>query len=268
MRLSISSLVPCLVFAVLSTSGCARERAPSPVALDDLAGMLFRDWEDPDPLDEHAAGLGTWLAGNGRSDSAWDGLRLSNLTDDEVAGVEYPADTDLSRHGGMATAMASAFPIDAHAALLVERDQTFTEPGSFLVYERDVVEGDLEAFENGDGWVLTENVIRKAGAFGIEIPYVLRKDYRWVHGEDRSAVIGRSWVTEPGCSENGKNCVLQSWGVDAFVSDGPETLRLYAVWIEVATEADAFITDDQKLALVAKGNQDLLEATEEALAER
>jgi hypothetical protein len=212
--------------------------------------------------------LGDWLDGEGRSETAWDGMRLSNLTDDEVASVDYPADTDLALHGGMATAMASGFAIERHAALLVEPDQTFTDPGSFLVYERDVIEGQPDVFRSGEGLVRTENVIRKAGAFGIEIPYTLRKDYRWVHTEQGAAVIGRTWVTEPGCSENGKNCVLQSWGVDAFVASGSETLRLYAVWIEVATEADAFISEDQKLALVARGNQDLLEATEEALAEQ
>ncbi len=263
----VTPLLPIALLATTSLGGCARERAPSPVELDDLAGQLFRDWDDPEAMDVHGEALGRFLVDEARSDAGWDGLRLSNLTSDEVSGVDYPSDTDLALHGGMATTMASAFPIEAHAELLVEPDQTFTEPGSFLVYDREVIDGDAGRFREGEGWVLTDNDIRKSGAFGIEIPYTLRKDYRWVHGEERSAVIGRSWVTEPGCSENGRNCVLQSWGIDAFVSDGDETLRLYAVWIEVQTEADGFITEDQKLALVAKGNQDVLEATEAALAE-
>ncbi|MCB9676428.1 MAG: hypothetical protein H6737_15000 [Alphaproteobacteria bacterium] len=254
-----------IAILLVLAAGCARERAPSPVELDDLSGALFRDWEDPATLQRHVGVLSGWLDDEGRSVVAWDGMRLSNLEESEVATVDYPDDTDLSAHGGMATAMGSAFPIEAHAALLVEADQTFTDPGSFVTYERTVLGGDAAAFVAGDGLVRTENTITKRGAFGIEIPYTLRKDYRWATLGDRSAIVGRTWVTEPGCSENGKNCVLQSWGVDAFVADGDETLRLYEVWIEVETEADGLISEEQKLALVARGNQDVLEATEEAL---
>lgn len=257
-----------LILAILTAPGCAREREPVPVVLDDLTAAMFRDWEDEDTMREHAGDLARWLEVERDVGQAWDGMRLSNLTPEDVGGVEYPEDTDLSLHGGIATAFTSAFPIEDHASLLVEADQTFTDPRTFLQYDRVLLEGEREAFSVGEGLVRTDNVIRKAGAFGIEIPYTLRKDYRWVHDDGLSAILGRTWVTQPGCSENGRNCVVQSWGVDAFVATEAGTHRLYAIWIEVNTEADSFIGEDAKLGLVANGNQDLLESTDEALASR
>lgn len=254
--------------AVMVLGGCAREREPVPVVLDDLAASLFRDWDDTARIEEHASELKRWLDEPHDADAAWDGLRLTNLTADDVASVEYPEETDLSLHGGIATLFSSLYPIEAHAALLVEPDQTFTDPNSFLVYERTVVDGDAAAFVGGSGMVRTENVITKGGPFGIEIPYDLRKDYRWVEHEEATVLIGRTWLTEPGCSGNGRNCVLQSWGIDTFVANGQQTRRLYAVWIEARTEADSLLGEDAKLGLIASGNQDLLLATDEELGQR
>lgn len=254
--------------AVVLLAGCAKQRDPVPVQLDDLTASLFRDWDDEELLATHASELDRYLSESADPEAGWEGLRLTNLTPPDVASVAYPQDTDLSQHGGIATLFDSAHPIDAHAALLVEPDQTFTDPNSFLVYERTVVDGDPEAFIAGQALVRTENVITKGGPFGIEIPYDLRKDYRWVEHEGALVLIGRTWITEPGCSDNGRNCVLQSWGVDTFVANGDQTRRLYAVWIEAKTEADSLLGEDAKLGLIATGNQDLLLATDEELQTR
>ncbi|MFT4622381.1 MAG: hypothetical protein ACI8PZ_001037 [Myxococcota bacterium] len=256
-----------LLLFILVATGCARERAAAPPALDDLTHALFRDWEDDEAMAQHALDLADWLGDEGDTDESWDGMRLTNLAKADVGDVSRPQGTDLDAHAGIATAGPSDFRVPRHAELLVERDQTWTDPNTFQVYERTVVEGNPDAFAGGTGIVRTDNVIEKSGAFGIVIPYTLRKDYRWIPGPV-PVVVGRTWITEPGCSDNGKNCVNQSWGLDVFVGDDDRTLRLYVVWLEVVTEADGLIGEDAKIALMAKGNQDILEATDEELASR
>jgi hypothetical protein len=253
-----------VVAAVLA--GCAQERDSAPPQLDDLARSIFRDWADDEALSEHTLALSAWLAEEAQTDAAWDGLRLSDLDPADVDDVDLPTGTELRLHEGLANAAVSAFDIRAHAELLVEPDQTWTDPGSFLVYERDVIEGDPEAFAAGSGAVRTMNTVEKR-TIGITIPYSLRKDYRWVPGPI-PAVVGRTWITDRGCSDNGKNCVNQSFGIDVFVGEGQSTRRLYAVWLEVVSVADGLMGEDGKIAVMAKGNQAILEAADEELASR
>ena len=256
---------PLLVISVLA-SGCAREREQAPRALDDVVHALFRDWSDEDAMVEHTLALTDWLERRGDSDAAWDGLRLSNLTADDVHDVDDAPGTDLSLHAGLATAAVSDFYVGDHAELLVETDQTWTDPSSFLVYDRRIIGGDERSFLDGEGAVHTDNVIEKR-TIGITIPYTVRKDYRWIPAPT-PALVGRTWLTEAGCSDNGKNCVNQSFGVDVFIGDGQDTRRLYAVWLEVVSVADSLLDEDQKIAMIAKGNQSILEATDAELALR
>lgn len=249
--------------------GCAKEREAAPRTLDDVAHAVFRDFEDPIALDIAVVQLAAWLADEGDSEEAWEGLRLTNLASDDIAGLDVPAETDLDLHVGIGTAAPSPHPLDGHAALIVEPDQTWTDPGSFDVYSRTVVDGDAEAFETGPAVVRTENTIVKSGALGVTIPYELRKDYRRLAlSSGGSAVVGRNWLTEAGCSDNDKNCVLQSFGIDTFIASGTSTRRLYVGWLEVRTEVDGLMSEDARIGLIALGNQDIFEATDEELARR
>ncbi len=254
---------------LLLAAGCARERDAAPKALDDLAHLAFSAFEDP-ALVEHADGIASWLADEAESDAAWDGLRLTNLAAAEVSGIPFPPGTDLSVHEGLANAAVSEFGVRDHATLIVERDQTWTDPKSFERYQRTILEGSAEDFAAGQGLVRTDNTIVKSGAFGVVIPYALRKDYRWIERSDGThAILARAWLDQKGCSDNGKNCVNQSWGLEVFhAASVARTRRLYAVWLEVRTEADALISLDAKIGLMAKGNQDILDATDEELATR
>lgn len=249
--------------------GCAKAREPAPKDLDTLAHEAFRAFETP-TLTEVAAGLADWLDEEGGSEAAWEGYRLTNLTASDIASIDVPAGTDLSAHVGISTSAPSPFDVVGHATLIVEPDQTWTDPKSFDRYDREVFEGDPSAFARGSGHVRTRNDIVKSGAFGVTIPYTLRKDYRWVALPDgTSAIAARGWLEETGCSDNGKNCVLQSWGVELFHGVAPgQTHRLYIVWLEVVTEADGLMSEDGKIGLIAKGNQDILESTDEELAAR
>lgn len=263
----VSDVAVLSVVLVGGLTGCAREREQAPPGLNEILLGTFRDYDLPDLRVEHAEALSTWLAGEGRSEEAWEGLRIANLTFDEV-GELVPSDTPLLEHRGVATAFQSAFTPEAHAALAALADQRWTDP-SFERYDREVLSGDAGAFERGESGLSTYNVIEKSGAFGISIPYELRKDYTWTPLADGSSVMmSRWWLVTPGCSENGKNCVLQSFGLDAFVPRPEGAQRLLSNWILTQTEADAFLSEDQMIGFIASGNQDLLEATDEELEAR
>lgn len=252
---------------VLSLVGCAKERDPAPVDVDRGVRATFRGFEGPSVGTEHVRALQAWLRPEANLEVGWEGLALTGLSAEEIAGLTVPEGTSLANHRGVATAFRSAFPPIAHAALAAGPDQTWTDPGSFLVYDRTVVAGDPEAFVDGSGEIRTENEILKAGAFGVQIPYSLRRDYRWVPiGDGQDALISRWWLEEQGCSDNGRNCVLQSFGLDVLIPTDDGADRMVANWIEVVTEADAFLTEDARIGLIASGNQDLCERTDEALA--
>ncbi len=265
MRTADTMVVATLVAALVS--GCAREREPAPAELNDILLSTFGDYDLALERVGHAAALSGWLQTDGRSDEAWEGLRVANLTLDEVGDL-VSADTPLVEHRGVATAFQSAFSPEDHAALAALPDQRWTDP-SFERYDREVLGGDPEAFRWGEGFLSTYNYIEKSGAFGIMIPYELRKDYTWTATEEGELVMmSRWWLERPGCSDNGKNCVLQSFGLDVFVPRPEGAQRLLVNWIQTQTEADAFLSEDQMIGFIASGNQDLLEATDEELAAR
>ncbi len=255
-----------LFASLMLAAACSRPEA-SPPTLDELSRGLMRDFEDTELVTQHIDALYPWLDADGREQAAWDGLLLSNLTLDDLT-PPLPTDDDLDAHRGLAVAAASPFALDEHVALMVREDQTFVDPGSFDLYERTFRESDPDAFVAQQQDVLrTRNDIIKSGAFGVTIPYLLDKDYRWVVTADgRRAVVARGWLEQSGCSDNGNNCVHQSWALEALVEHEGETLRLYAVWLEVVTQADSVLSEDARINLIAKGNQDIIEATDDELA--
>ena len=259
---------PLLPLIALGLGACAKEREQAPRALDDIVHALFADFEDADAMVQDADDLSAWLDTEGDSDTLWDGLRLTNLSSREVSDVDHAsAQVELSQHIGLANGAPSAFsPLD-HAARVPDADQTWTDPDGFTAYERANTDGDAAAFAAGGGVLRTRNTVTKKGGFGIAIPFELHKDYRWVEA-DRDVLVARSWVAEPGCSDNGKNCVMQSFGVDAYVRDGDASLRLYAVWLELVTEVDAFLSEDGRVAMLAESNQTILDTAEQALGGR
>jgi len=257
-------LVPLLLLL-----GCARVREGAPPTLDDRTHDVYRVWEDDFALAFAVDGLVAWMEENGRSEEAWDGLRLTNLTPDDVADVTVPGGADLADHVGIANAGPSVFPFDVHAAAVTEPDQIWTDPASFEQYDRTIIEGDANTFAGGESYFRSDNDVLKKGVFGVRIPYQLRKDYKWVPLAEGPAVfVARHWIAVPGCSDNGKNCVHQTFGLDVFVEDGDETLRLLTNWLYVETQADSLLSENARIALIAQGNQDLIEKADEELARR
>ncbi len=255
---------PLLLAVPLLVVGCARERELAPADLNRILLTSYRDYDLAAERGVFGVDLDAWLVGDGRSDEAWDGLRVDNLSRDEV-GELVPADVDLTLHRGVATAFQSAFAIEDHADLVRLDDQRWTDP-TFERYDREILGGDPDAFARGDDSLLTFNRIEKSGPFGISIPYTLRKDYHWVPVDGGTALMSRWWLEETGCSDNGKNCVLQSFGLEIYAPRPEGAQRMLVNWIFTKTEADGLLSEDAMIGLIAKGNQDLLLATDEELA--
>lgn len=245
---------------------CAKPRPEAPATLERALLDSYRDWEDADLTEENVSALAGWLDREGETEEAWEGLQVENLGEDALWDVEIPEGAILSQHRGVATAFRSDYPAREHAELAIEPDQRWTDPKTFERYDREIFEGDEETFASGSGLMRTRNVIEKSGAFGILIPYELRKDYRWT--ADGRSILVRWWLSEPGCSENGKNCVQQSFGLELLSDRGGSASRILVNWIEVVTEADSLLSEEARIGLIAEGNQDLLLATEETLESR
>lgn len=247
--------------------GCARTRDPAPEDVDGLSKWVFQHYEDPEVLTEGMANLAVWLDGEGRGDVASDGLLLSDLTEEEVAGVPHP-DRDLALLVGVAVPGVSAFPVGDHAGLIVLEDQTWNDR-TYTIYTRTITEGDAEAFAAGSGTIRTVNEIDKSGAFGVHIPYTLFKDFTWVDlGEQGRAVVARAWIEESSCAEGGANCVNQTFTIDLWYSnvEAVDTVRMTAGWNDVTTSADSVVSDDERVGLMVNGVHDIFENTDEKLA--
>jgi len=249
---------------VLGLVGCAKAPEVAPVDLSEGLQRLFRDYDDPTLRADAAGALDRWLREDGGDDLYWEGVLIENLGEEQIGDLLdfQPVYAD---HRGVATVYQSGFDAFDHAALASLPDQTWTDP-NFDRYDRTLLDGDPATFPMGDSSLLTRNEIIRSGGFGIAIPYTLRKDYHWVDVRDGEALLSRWWLETPGCSDNGKNCVLQSYGVEVYAPRDAGALRLIANWIQTVTQADGLISEDGMIQLIADGNQDLMEGTDEHLA--
>ena len=249
----------------LVASGCAKKRDPAPTEMTDLVRFMFFNWEDPEILPEAADNLGAWIDRNIDTPEAIEGLVLENLTEADIAAVPHP-EKSLDDMIGVAGELPSSFPVEDHAAYLVLPDQTFSNPGTYKTYARTITEGEANLFAKGDGELIrtTNDVV--TSTLGIEVPYTLMKDYRWVEGETERAVIGRAWLEERSCNDGGGNCVEHTYSLDVFYADGPgRSQRMTASWSDVQTSIT--FTDEIKIKSLANGIQDVFEHSEKFLEE-
>ncbi|MBN2799666.1 MAG: hypothetical protein JXX28_11010 [Deltaproteobacteria bacterium] len=247
-------------------AGCAHERAPAPEDLDGLCHYLYAHYDEPRALSEGMENLGIWLDTAGRGEAAQDGMLLSPFTAEEVAAVARP-DRDPQVLIGVALPWLSPHGVAEHGAVVSEYDQTWNNPGAYLYYNREVVGGDVGAFNRGGGRIDTASEIDMKGAFGVHIPYLLDKAYTWAELDQGTAFLARASVPEVGCAPSSDNCLYQSFALDFFYSpDGGDTLRLTAAWNELVSEADPFLTEEQRIGLMVSGLRDVFEGTDAYLA--
>ncbi|MEZ4318971.1 MAG: hypothetical protein R3F61_15765 [Myxococcota bacterium] len=262
-----------LVTAALA-SGCARKRDPAPAEMEEIASYMLGAWDDDRSLEDALGNLVPWLEENALADDAKDGYQLTPLEPAQVEVIDRP-DRELDGLLGAAVVGVSPFTITDHAATMLLVDQVYSNPRNYESYVR-TVEGDPDVFLGGDGRIDTDNAITTSN-FGVTIPYVLHKDYKWVHGRDLGeAIIARSWISEKGCNESGENCLQQSFSIDLWYVGNPvnpdgvdaETIRFTATWSEVTSSLDGLIGDDLQIAALANGMAYVFEATDEFISEQ
>ena len=252
-----------LLVVVLAATACAKKREPAPTEMVDIMRFMFASWEDEESMAEAMDNLMPWLADNAETDEAEKGFRLDPLIASDVESVERP-DSPLANLLGAAGGARSPFKIGKHAKAMVLEDQTWSNPSQYKVYVRSVVGGDQAEFTGGAGLVRTSNDI-ETSSFGVQIPYNLLKDYRWVEGEESRGIVARSWIEERACNDGGGNCLEQSFSIDLWAEDGSGTYRLTSSWSEVTSGIP--LGDDLLIAGLALGIQSVFESSDEWFAE-
>jgi hypothetical protein len=228
----------------------------------DLVEYMFRHFEDPEAMSEALTNLEPWLEENVETEEADEGYALEPLEPSDVRDVDYPNRT-LANLLGAAGAAPSAFPVPAQARHILERDQVWANPLQYQTYERSYT--GKQEFVDRTGVLRTTNDVLTS-SFGVKIPYLLYKDYRWIEREDREpSIAARSWVAERSCNDGGGNCLELSFSVDLFVGHAKGTHRFTSTWSE-ATSAIP-IGDDLLVAGLAGGIQNIFDNAEEWLEE-
>ncbi|TVQ87330.1 MAG: hypothetical protein EA397_18610 [Deltaproteobacteria bacterium] len=261
---------------ILLATACARSRAPADDDIDGLSRFLFQNWEDARDVTDAMSNLSTWLEGPGRGEEAQnDGFVLDALTAEEVEDVEYPVGRiELEDLVGAVVTGESEWSIDHHAELLPMEDQTWNAPRNYAHYNREVIEGSVDAFlappaAEEQELIRTDNDVMQS-RLGVRIPYTLRKDYRWVTTHDGArAIIGRTWAPNFGCSSSdgeGGNCLELSFSVDLFYEPRPgETIRMTASWNRLTLVVE--LGEDLQIATLANGMIKVFEDTDAFLWE-
>lgn len=255
-----------IVLGALAAMGC-RNRVDAPTEMEDVARYIYAHYDDDAELEAGLDNLIDWVEANLSSDQARRGYRLSRLSEEDTLGVEH-AGRDHSTLLGAAVLAVSPFGPEPHAQTMIRDDQIFLNPQNYAFYEREVESDDLDAFLMGSGRIDTTNDIQTQ-SFGIRIPYVLQKDYRWVEGDWGQAIVARANLPEPGCNEGGGNCLMQSFADDIWIvlEGRPDTIRFTATWNEVVSPATDFITEEQQINALAAGMVNVFEKTDAFLAD-
>lgn len=260
-----------LFLTLVGLAGCAKKREPAPADLEEIAAFMFRVWEDEPTLEGGMQNLAPLLEANVDSDEAEEGWILTPLSAEAISGVDTNLeDPQLDLLLGAAVAARSPFTLEEHAATLVLQDQVFSNPTNYAAYDRDVWEGDSGTFPPGDTPLIRTRNDVETQNFGVTVPYILLKDYRWIRARGiEDAVIGRAWIEDVGCSPGGGNCLMQSWSIDLFYRDASTggTIRFTSTWSQIESSLNDVISERVRLAALANGMHQVFESSDEWLAE-
>jgi hypothetical protein len=247
-----------LFVSLLPAAACKKEKPVAPTEMTEILTYMFVNWEDEEKLAAASDNLKPWLDDNATSEQTIDGYQLSPLDPEDIGdSVIYPADAAFEEQLGAAGGNVSSFPLDAQTEHMVVADQVFANEKSYNQYDRTISEGNAASFKKGSGVLRTDNEV-STQVLIYEIPYDLKKDYRWIEGESSRSIIARSWIEEEGCNEGGGTCLLQSFSVDVFMDDGEQTQRLTATWAQTKPS----LGDDFMVDSLADGLQDVFEGTD------
>lgn len=243
---------------LLLLAACAPDPEVSPPSFSEASALLLAGFEseDPAPL---AQVLADWLV---LHTDEQEGFALDPIASEQLVDMQpQPEATDVSRLLGIGVTHRVTATLDQHVAVVPEADQTFADPATYNVWDRTILEGTAAGFGDGDG-LRTDNWIEKGGPFGVVIPYPMKKDYRWITLDQGETCMFRSWETESGFSENGKNGLVAGFTIELWVPDDGGLIWYNASWADLITEVDDLIDPDYKVSEIISGTVDYMDGTD------
>lgn len=239
----------------------------APEDLGDLSRYLYREWdaEDPEVVRVGLTNLVTFLSDHDLTgnvnDRAW---TLPDLTDEDVAGVDHP-DRDLTALAGVSVAFESVWPIEDHANVQVQADQTPYEPTAPDHYDRVFVDPtDPSCFPvRGCERLDTVNDATRQNVL-MHVTFELFKDFRSLDLDDGWAIISRSWFDQPWPGDDGKVTLFQSYSTDVWIGRGDHTWRFQSLWSE--SDLGFAASDETVVATVKVATDGIYERVDEQIA--
>ena len=252
------------IYWVLGLAACAApEEAPE--SLQEATEAVLRDFEDDEVVDTRAQDFVDFVLADLEAVEAdgedYLGLGLETVPVEDVSDMFISDNVDWEKVVGAFLARRVEGDLDAYAAIVPESDQSFADPATYNLWEREITEGSATSFRDGEP-LRTWNEIEKSGAFGVVIPYPMQKDYRWVELEQGRALLFRSWAADEGWGEDGVNGLVSGWTIEVWLEDGDQTMWANASWTELALIVDD-IDPDWLANEFIKGCNDYFSGTED-----
>lgn len=268
-------VVPTVCWTLLAgaVGGCSVTEAPEDLA--ELSRFLYQVWDAPADgaradalhnLEIQLQGVPD-LATAKTNDRSWS---ILPLREEDVATITRP-DRDLNATVNVALAFESVWPIEDHARLQIELDQTPPEPTAPF-YDREITNlSDAACFVDASCEVMeTFNVFRRENLL-LSADMELLKTFRWVafeddDGNERRGFYSRSWFEKSWPGDRGNVWLYQSYSIDAWIERADGTVwRYQTLWSE--TDLGLAVADDTVAFTVKDGTDKAMEAGDQAIAD-
>jgi len=234
------------------SSGCRPPEAPS--ELEDLTSYLFANVrnEDLEYLEVGVVAMDEWLAKNIEK-TMEDGYSINNLDQETIDALD---DNDYSLEGLTGAAVGGEFthPVeDVIEALVADSGTEMYE--AFSVYDRDY-QTDLDCFLSEEcDWLAINITSTSDYALGLEVTVNFNAEYRRVETDIGTAVVQRTWLTEPAEVSFDWLGVPSQYFLGVFLPDGKGSRRLQATWVATEIGDDGDVPEGTALSLVVGSMQ-------------
>jgi hypothetical protein len=250
-------------FALLAAFAVGCRRPPeAPDKLEELCVYLFEhiDDEDTEALDAGLTSLDTWL--DGRMAETSEGYTIDNLT--EVT-IREETNRKVSNEGlvGAAVGGTMGHSVRAVAIATVKDDPEKMYPDTYSKYDRRY-NTNLDCFVQEEcDFLEAESSTVSQYPLGLEVSVDILAQYRWVEMESGTAMVYRTWMTEPAEVSLDWLGVPAQFYLTANIPRGKgRTTRLQATWI-IAEINGGSVPESVALDMVVdsmQGSEEELEA--------
>lgn len=248
----------------LLLAACAPAPPDAPEDLNELVGYMYAHQADDEPtaLEAGAVNMDEWLVDG--IDQTTEGYTVNKLDEATVSALGE-GDRELEDLVGASVGHTSPYsPEDLVAAAL--GDDPVEMFGSYDSYERELVEGDVQAFIDGDDdWLHTESWTTQQ--FGITIISHSGCQYRWIDTPDGRAMVQRNWLREPADISVDFLTVEQQYYQWIVLPEGNGSRTLQTTWV-VATMSDSSVDEDLALNMVIDSMAGLAEDLDDWLEQK